>query len=166
MLKDSASWPGLWCIDLRALRLMQWDYYKTPKETFSSILVFEHACFWIYTVALKYYFSFTTDMSFICFSTDFRTQRLDIPDTAVYWQQGGTNTNRGRVAVLWCDRGSEWMAEPQRCKHIPPITVARSSFSILHYYINLSSWLLLLHRQKQWIQDQSALPMLHVRTIK
>lgn len=75
-------------------------------------------------------------MSFICFSTDFRTQRLDIPDTAVYWQQGGTNTNRGRVAVLRCDRGSEWMAEPQRCKHIPPITVARSSFSILHYYIN------------------------------
>lgn len=96
-------------------------------------------------------------------STDFRTQRPDIPNTAVYWQQGGTNTDGGRVAVLWRHRGSEWMAEPQRWVHTLHIT--HHLLHELHCDITLS-WLLFLHRQKQWIQDQPALPMLHICTIK
>lgn len=94
------------------------------------------------------------------YSTDFRTQRFYLPNAAVHRQQGGPDTNGGRVADLWCDRGREWMAESQRSEHLLAFS------SLLPSFLSAWSLSLLLHRQKQWIQAQPALSMLYTYSIK
>lgn len=91
-------------------------------------------------------------MLFICFSTDFRTQRLDVPNAAVYWQQGGTNTNRGRVALLWRDRGSEWMAEPQRWEHHS----CRFHNSLSYIFMSLCHLFTFVSPQTETVDSRSA----------
>lgn len=54
----------------------------------------------------------------LLYSTDFRTQRLFLADTAIHRQQGGPDANGGRVADLRRDRGRERMAESQRSEHL------------------------------------------------
>lgn len=54
--------------------------------------------------------------------TDFRKQRPGIPDAALHRQQGGSNADGGRVAVLRCDGGGERVAESQKWAHSTAVT--------------------------------------------